>query len=54
MEWIGKIPSGWKTYKTKFLSKKITDGAHISPETDNGIYDFVSTADLKNGSLLSN
>lgn len=49
VEWIGKIPSEWKTYKTKFLSKKITDGAHISPETDNGIYDFVSTADLKNG-----
>ena len=49
VEWISKIPSEWKTYKTKFLSKKITDGAHISPETDNGIYDFVSTADLKNG-----
>ena len=49
VEWIGNIPSGWETYKTKFLSTKITDGAHISPETDNGIYDFVSTADLKNG-----
>ena len=31
--------------KLKNVCSKITDGAHVSPETDNGIYDFVSVVD---------
>ena len=28
------------------MAQRITDGAHVSPETDAGVYDFVSTRDL--------
>lgn len=49
VEWIGEIPSGWEVRKTKYVTIKITDGAHISPETENGIFDFVSTTDVKTG-----
>lgn len=45
-EWIGEIPKQWKVTKVKVVSEKVTDGAHVSPETDNGIYDFVSTVNL--------
>lgn len=47
IEWIGKIPAHWEVTKLKNISLLITDGAHISPETDNGVYDFVSTVDVK-------
>ena len=47
-EWIGKIPAHWNLTKIKVISEKITDGAHISPETSNGKYDFVSTVNLGN------
>ena len=34
------------------MADKITDGAHVSPETENGVYDFVSTRDVaKDGSI---
>ena len=47
-EWIGKIPAHWNLTKIKVISEKITDGAHVSPETSNGKYDFVSTVNLGN------
>ena len=31
--------------------KVITDGAHISPETSDGKYDFISVVDIKMGKL---
>lgn len=46
IEWIGEIPEGWETAKIKYFLNKITDGAHVSPETDNGVYNFVSVTDL--------
>lgn len=51
IEWIGKIPCEWKVTKLKNVSENVTDGAHISPETDNGVYDFISTANLDNGQI---
>lgn len=31
------------------VAREITDGAHVSPETDGGKYDFVSTRDITSG-----
>ena len=51
IEWIGGIPCEWKATKLKNVSENVTDGAHISPETDNGVYDFISTVNLDNGQI---
>jgi type I restriction enzyme S subunit len=46
VEWLGEVPKHWKVVGIKRLCSKITDGAHISPETENGVYCFVSTKDV--------
>jgi type I restriction enzyme S subunit len=46
VEWIGAIPASWQVGRIKYYCREITDGAHISPETEEGLYDFVSTRDL--------
>jgi len=33
------------------VAERVTDGAHISPDTENGLYDFVSTRDVKGGTI---
>lgn len=43
---------GYKKIKIKNLCLKITDGAHISPETENGIYDFVSVVDITDNGMI--
>lgn len=45
-KWIESVPSHWDVVPIKRLATTITDGAHISPETDGGVYDFVSTKDV--------
>lgn len=40
------MPKHWDVCALKYLSEKITDGAHVSPETENGVYHFVSTKDV--------
>ena len=51
IEWIGEIPREWEVTKLKNIAYMVTDGAHVSPETENGIYDFVSTVNLKNDKI---
>jgi type I restriction enzyme S subunit len=46
VEWLGEVPSHWKVCSIKRLCHTITDGAHVSPETDNGTFCFVSTKDI--------
>lgn len=48
-ERIGEIPTGWRVAKVKTVSHKVTDGAHVSPEVENGVYDFISTVNVGNG-----
>lgn len=48
-EWLGDVPSHWTICSIKRFTDLITDGAHVSPETEDGIYDFVSTKDLIDG-----
>lgn len=51
VEWLGMIPKEWEVSKMKNKLIKFTDGAHISPEVENGVYPFLSVKDLKNGFL---
>lgn len=51
IEWIGTIPKEWIVCKLKNLSSVVTDGAHISPEEENGVFDFISTVNLDNGKI---
>ncbi|BDZ42454.1 restriction modification system S chain-like protein [Paraoerskovia sediminicola] len=44
-------PPDAKRVPLKRITRPITDGAHISPDTINGKHDFVSTRDIKNGSI---
>lgn len=46
VEWLGDVPEHWEVGTIKRLSRKITDGAHISPEVENGVHAFVSTKDI--------
>lgn len=46
VEWLGEVPEPWTVTLLKHFLKKVTDGAHISPETKGGLYDFVSTRDV--------
>ncbi|MEX8520590.1 MAG: restriction endonuclease subunit S [Leptothrix sp. (in: b-proteobacteria)] len=46
VEWLGEVPAHWEVTHIKRMTSRMTDGAHISPETDGGIFDFVSTKDV--------
>ncbi len=46
VEWLGEVPAHWEVTQVKRRCDLITDGAHISPETENGVYCFVSTKDV--------
>ena len=46
VEWLGEVPVHWEVTQVKRRCDLITDGAHISPETENGVYCFVSTKDV--------
>jgi type I restriction enzyme S subunit len=43
---LGEIPSHWNVCSVKQVCDTITDGAHVSPETEDGAFCFVSTKDL--------
>ena len=51
VEWLGEVPEHWRKVAIKRMTLVITDGAHISPETDGGIYDFVSTKDISDAGI---
>ena len=49
--WYPSLPVGWGRARVKSVATRVTDGAHISPDTDGGEFDFVSTRDLDGGSI---
>lgn len=49
--WLGEVPAHWTVAPFKRMARKITDGAHVSPETENGVYAFVSTKDVRDGCI---
>lgn len=51
VEWLGQVPENWDVCSIKYRCKEITDGAHISPVTEDGERYFISTKDIKNGDI---
>lgn len=51
VSWYEDLPSSWVTTRIKSVSRRVTDGAHISPDTNGGAFNFVSTRDLKDGAI---
>ena len=51
IEWLGDVPAHWDVSAIKRYAVKITDGAHVSPETENGVFDFISTKDVGTDSI---
>ena len=51
IEWLGDVPAHWEVTAIKRMCQVITDGAHISPETENGEYCFVSTKDVSDDGI---
>lgn len=49
--WYPSIPKGWTLGRVKYYASRVTDGAHIAPDTDGGVHDFVSTRDVKEGGI---
>lgn len=46
VDWIGKIPAHWSEMRLKMGTRKITDGAHISPDLSEEKHPFVSTVNV--------
>jgi len=51
VEWLGDVPQGWRVGHIKRFCRQITDGAHISPVTEGGVFDFVSTKDIDDNGI---
>ena len=51
VDWVEEIPAHWEIKRLKSISKRITDGAHISPDTTSDDYHFISTVDIKDGAI---
>jgi type I restriction enzyme S subunit len=49
--WSNDLPQRWKTRLLKYKLRKITDGAHVSPDTSESAYPFVSTVNIENGAI---
>lgn len=49
--WYPNLPSSWQFGRVKSFATRVTDGAHISPNTNGGVYDFVSTRDINAGNI---
>ncbi|WP_022952439.1 restriction endonuclease subunit S [Leucothrix mucor] len=51
VEWLGEVPEHWDCCLIKHMCAEITDGAHISPDTEGGEHFFVSITDIKKGKI---
>jgi type I restriction enzyme S subunit len=51
IQWLGEIPEHWEVSHIKRICKKITDGAHTSPDLSSPDYPFLSVVNLKHGKL---
>ena len=46
VDWIGQIPEHWDIFRLKQGCRKITDGAHISPDLSSELHPFISTVNV--------
>ncbi len=51
VEWLGKIPQGWRVSKLKYITEKIVDGTHFTPTyVDSGV-PFLRITDIQTKSI---
>ena len=51
IEWLGSVPESWEISHVKRICRKVTDGAHTSPDTSSEDYPFITVVNLKNSKL---
>lgn len=51
VEWLDEVPGHWEVLEIRRVTTRVTDGAHISPDTTSPDYQFVSTVDIDNGEI---
>ena len=51
VEWLGEVPAHWEIMKLKHLTKKITDGEHISPSITVEGVPLLSAKDVRDWSI---
>ena len=51
VDWLGKIPKSWKISHVKRFCKKVTDGAHTSPDLSSPDFPFITVVNLDRGVL---
>jgi type I restriction enzyme S subunit len=51
VDWLGEVPEHWEVTQIKRACSTITDGAHVSPETNGGVFPFISTRDVDAGRI---
>ncbi len=51
VEWLGEIPAHWMVKRVRQSCSRVTDGAHISPDTSSPDFHFVSTVNLRGGTI---
>ncbi len=55
VEWLGEIPEHWEVKRLNFLTKRIGDGIHSTPNyIDSSEYFFINGNNLLNGSIVIN
>ncbi|MGV2894531.1 restriction endonuclease subunit S [Achromobacter sp. AGC78] len=48
VSWLGNLPANWDEAQIRHVTSRVTDGAHVSPDTSSPDMPFVSTVDIKN------
>ncbi len=51
LDWLGAIPRHWMVKRVRQSCSRVTDGAHISPDTTSSDFPFVSTVDIRGGAI---
>lgn len=49
--WLGEMPQHWRQTRISRVCQRVTDGAHISPDLSSPDFPFVSTVDIRDGSI---
>jgi type I restriction enzyme S subunit len=51
IEWLGEIPAHWKVAQLKHLCKRVTDGSHFSPETQEKGFPYITVQNIRENDI---
>jgi|APLak6261659120_1056016.scaffolds.fasta_scaffold03504_2 type I restriction enzyme, S subunit len=51
VEWLGKIPQGWRVSKLKYITNQIVDGTHFTPNYVESGIPFLRVTDIQTQSI---